>query len=84
MCAGCEADVAAAGEFIDLLMEAHQEHVDATQEDSSAQQCIRLACATRDSYLDDQGIEALQRICLALAVATHRLTVLQQINGGAL
>lgn len=85
MCAGCEADVVQAGEYLDQLIEMHR-HVNDVhrQHESSAMQCIGLACAARDSYLEDQGIEQLQQICLGFAVAVHRLAVLQQINGGAL
>lgn len=85
MCHECERDVIEAGEFLDRLIEMHT-HVNEAhrQKDSSAMQCIGLAAATRDSYLEDQGIERLQELCLGFAVAVHRLSVLQQINGGAL
>lgn len=85
MCHECDNDVAATGDFLDHVIETHaRDNVERYQHDSSAQHCIRLACSFRDCYLEDQGVEPLQRLCLALSVAVHRLAVLQQINGGAL
>jgi hypothetical protein len=85
MCDACDADVAAAGVFLDDMVALHrhtnEEHA---QTHSSAQQCIRLAQDTYDSYLENQGHSQLRQLCLGFAVAVHRLSVLQQINGGAL
>lgn len=85
MCTQCDDDVAQVGAYLDGLIQAHVEVNDEHyQQDSSAQHCVRLACLLRDDYLRDQGIAPLQRLCLALAIAVHRLGVLQQINGGVL
>lgn len=84
MCAECERDAIEVGEWMDKLIEAHSETVKRYPDWSSAMHCVGLATTIRNTYLENQGIEHLQNVCLGLAVTIHRLAALQQINGGAL
>lgn len=85
MCQGCEYVVAASGESLNALIEVHGELIAREHDRSSGQQCMKLATMAFDSIAEaDCPTRAARELCLTMAVAVHRLAVLQQIHGSTL
>jgi hypothetical protein len=84
MCAGCNADVAATGEYIDRLLAVEKERRARHSDETNAQHTVGLACIVLDAYAESPDkIDAVMNMAMGLALMTTRMLAAQEIYGAA-